>query len=103
LTGDNKSGFEYRHWHGGPPGFVYAENPGQTVVAATGADIWSGADGMGYLYTSLTGDFDLRLRVESIGGTVNGDTRGGLMVREDIGFGSRNIAALTYANAATVL
>lgn len=100
LTGDNKSGFEYEDIGTvALPGFVYAENPGQTVVAASGADIWSGADGMGYLYTSLTGDFDLRLRVESIGGTVNGDTRGGLMVREDIGFGSRNIAALTYANA----
>lgn len=81
------------------PGYVSATNSNRYVVAATGADLWAAADSGSFVYTNLTGDFDLRVRVESLTGDVNGDTRGGLMVREDLNPGSRNIAALTYANA----
>ncbi len=100
LTGTNNSGLVYTEFGTiSVPGYVYTTNTTQTVVAATGADVWGGVDGMGYLYTNLTGDFDLRVRVEHIGGAFNPNTRGGLMVREDTYFGSRNIAALTYVNA----
>lgn len=82
------------------PGYVQATNAGRGVIGATGSDLWGGADGCTFLYTNITGDFDLRLRLEDIGGDVNANTRGGLMVREDTAAGSRNVAALTYANAA---
>jgi len=81
------------------PGYVRATNSSSSVVGATGLDIFGGADGCTYLYTNITGDFDLRVRLESVEGDVNENTRGGLMVREDTYGGSRNIAALTYANA----
>ena len=81
------------------PGYVRATNSSSSLVAATGSDIWGGADGCAFLYTNLLGDFDLRVRLENITGGVNGNTRGGLMVREDTSAGSKNIAALTYANA----
>lgn len=81
------------------PGYVYATNASKTMMGATGIDIWGGADGLGFLYTNITGDFDLRVRVENMGGAYNINTRGGLMVREDTSYSGRNIAALTYANA----
>jgi hypothetical protein len=81
------------------PGLIYTTNADQMVVAATGLDIWGSTDGGSFLYTSLSGDFDLRVRVEDIAGSVNVNTRGGLMVRESTAAGSRNIAALTYADA----
>ncbi len=81
------------------PGYVSAESPGSVTVGATGTDIWGAADGGSFYYTNLTGDFDLRVRVENIAGDVNANTRGGIMVREDTYAGARNIAALTYANA----
>lgn len=81
------------------PGYIYRANSDAMVVAATGSDIWTGADGFTYLFRTLTGDFDMRVRVEYII-NGNGNTRGGLMVREDETEGSRNIAALTYFNAA---
>jgi hypothetical protein len=80
-------------------GYVYATNASKTMMGATGIDIWGGADGLGFLYTNITGDFDLRVRVENMGGAYNVNTRGGLMVREDTSWSGRNIAALTYANA----
>ncbi|MCO5052837.1 MAG: hypothetical protein M9920_11090 [Verrucomicrobiae bacterium] len=100
LSGTNQTGLAYADIGTvSVPGYVYATNTTQTIVAATGSDVWGGVDGLGYLYTNLTGDFDLRVRVENIGGAFNPNTRGGLMIREDTYFGSRNIAALTYVNA----
>ncbi|HWQ92868.1 MAG TPA: LamG-like jellyroll fold domain-containing protein [Clostridia bacterium] len=100
ITGSNTTGMNFVDIGSVTlPGYTWSTNAAKMVVAATGADLWGGADGGSFLYTTLSGDFDLRVRVEDISGSVNVNTRGGLMVRESTAAGSRNIAALTYANA----
>ncbi len=81
------------------PGYVAATNETNVIIGATGNDIFGVADGCAYLYRTVTGDFDYRVRLEGVAGSYNDSTRGGMMIREDTAPGSRNIAVLTYANA----
>jgi hypothetical protein len=81
-----------------PVGLVHGTNWGNPLLLGGGLDIWGPADGINYIYKELTGDFDVRLRINAIGG-VNTSSRGGLMVRETTDPGSRNVFMGTYVSA----
>lgn len=78
------------------PSFAYSLEPGVIEVSTTGADIWRTEDSFYFLYQEITGDFDVRVQLAHITLT-NPATRGGLMARENLDAGSRNIFAGTYA------
>jgi hypothetical protein len=80
---------------------INATPPGETLiyvadteydVSAGGLDIWSTADGFRYVYRTLTGDFDMKMQVQSLTG-VSPSIKAGLMVRESLDAGSRSIFA----------
>ena len=79
---------KYVNVGGNPIGTVtVAENESYTIVGG-GNDIWDMGDEFSYAYTGRTGDFDVRVRVESI--TPNARwSKGGLMVRESLSEDSR--------------
>jgi RHS repeat-associated protein len=52
-------------------------------IRASGADIWGTSDGFRYVYKQVSGDFDLRARVESVGLT-DPWSKAGLMVRQSL-------------------
>jgi hypothetical protein len=53
-------------------------------LEAGGANIWESLDQFGLAYITVSGDFDYRLRVHSIGPMLDNFTRAGLMVRESL-------------------
>jgi hypothetical protein len=63
------------------------------LVVANGHDIWDAADGGHFIYTTYTGNFDARVRVESLT-RANDWSKAGIMAREDLGAGSRNTMIL---------
>jgi hypothetical protein len=76
------------------PGVVATTDTNSFNMLVAGYDIWYTADGMGYIYKSIAGDFDVMAKVNWIyhsDGTP--DRRGGLMVRESVDPGSKNILA----------
>jgi hypothetical protein len=46
-----------------PRGEEYSFGPGQFIVTGGGIDIWSNADSYRYVYTTVTGDFDVAARI----------------------------------------
>lgn len=58
-------------------------------LLAGGADIWGTADQFRLAYRSVSGDFDVRVRVAEIVGTNSGAT-GGIMVRESLDASARH-------------
>ena len=83
------------------PSIVISTNAASfTVIGGDGGDIFGTADGCNYDYTSVSGDFDVRLQIYNVNDYDNStSTRGGLMVREDTTPGSRNILIGAYATA----
>ena len=65
---------------------------GEFVVVAGGSDIWGTADHGHFVYEQRTGDFDVQVRVEALE-PVSANTKAGLMVRETLAAGSREILA----------
>ncbi|MBI5383836.1 MAG: HYR domain-containing protein [Verrucomicrobia bacterium] len=47
----------------GPAGENYSFGPGQFIVTGGGSDIYSGGDGFRFVYTTKTGDFDVKVRI----------------------------------------
>jgi hypothetical protein len=84
-----------------PPGVLITTNAGGFTVVGGGADIWTANDGFNFVYKQITGDFDMRLRINNILAPLGGSTstRGGLMVRETLDASSRNVAMLCYGAA----
>jgi fibronectin type 3 domain-containing protein len=76
------------------PGLVLACGLGRVEIIAGGTDIWNMADGFHYASRPQTGDFDLKVRVESL---LQRDpwTKAGLMARVDLDADSRHIAVVT--------
>jgi hypothetical protein len=71
--------------------WVYSETDFE--MEAGGSDIWDNADGFHFTYQQLTGDFDVRVRVENLVNTSTW-TKAGLMVRENTSAGSRNLSMI---------
>ncbi|MDX1951995.1 MAG: PA14 domain-containing protein [Verrucomicrobiota bacterium] len=69
-------------------------------LRAGGADIWGNSDQFRYAYEQRSGDFDVRVRVESLTQT-DLYTKAGLMVRDTLAANARHIFALVFpSNAA---
>jgi hypothetical protein len=73
------------------PGSMWVDGQGAYTVIAQGSDIWNIADAFNYAYESKTNDFDVVVRQISDTEGLSGNSKGGLMVREDFTVtGSRN-------------
>ena len=68
-------------------GFAFNDKP---VVHAGGSDIFNTTDQFQYVYKSVSGDFDLAVRIESLLNT-DANAKAGLMARVNTFFDSRNI------------
>ncbi len=78
------------------PGAVDATwAPGYWLIYSRGDDIFGSSDGFNFVYRTASGDFDAMLRIRQIG-PKNQWTRGGLMARENVSPGSRNLMVGTY-------
>jgi uncharacterized repeat protein (TIGR01451 family) len=75
------------------PGSASAVSPNNLTIIAGGTDMWDNADGMHYTYGVRTGDFDVRVRVESLV-PRNNWSKAGLMMRENLTGSSRNLSAI---------
>lgn len=73
------------------PGFGLPTSQSDFEVQAGGSDIWNNADGFHFVYQSVTGDFDVKVRVESLRYVSDNWAKAGLMVREDLSGGSRDV------------
>ncbi|HWY29435.1 MAG TPA: protein kinase, partial [Candidatus Acidoferrum sp.] len=75
---------------GQPCSVVY--QGGVAQIEAGGENIWEKADHFVYVYTKITGDFDYRLRINSIHSASEIYARAGLMARESLSeHGSREV------------
>jgi len=73
---------------GGADGSIIKNGEGSFSVVGGGTDIWGAADGFTFHYYSVSGDFDVRVRVESFVG-CGYYQKAGLMVRESVAPDSR--------------
>jgi uncharacterized delta-60 repeat protein len=74
-------------------GTAFSSRAGDFDVRAGGTDIWNPQDGFHFIHQQITGDFDVRVRVESLE-PVNRWTKAGLMARESLASDSRNLAVV---------
>ncbi len=70
-------------------GSTVALGQGVFTVKAGGSDIWETHDGFHFTYKEVTGDFEAKVRVESLLFTSTW-SKAGLMIRESLDMGSRN-------------
>lgn len=68
---------------GGAVGSLTTNGPGSYTVVGGGNDIWSGTDEFTFAYATVSGDFDVRVRVESFQPTARW-SKAGLMARESL-------------------
>ena len=64
---------------------LHLDYDGATLVMTSGgADIWENVDQFGFAYLTVSGDFDYRLRVQSVAPVLDKFTRVGLMARDSL-------------------
>jgi subtilisin family serine protease len=63
-------------------------------LTTSGVDVWNSSDQFRFLYRTITGDFDARVRVQSLS-AVDGWSKAGLMVRESLLPSARNLFNFT--------
>ncbi len=73
--------FTFTHIGGGATGTLVTNSPGSYTLDGGGDDIWSGGDNFDFAHYPVTGDLDMRVRVESMEPTAAW-SKAGLMVRE---------------------
>jgi hypothetical protein len=76
------------------PSFAYADSPTHVVSKVDGGGIWFGYDTASYLYQTRTNDFDVKVRIDKVQGSFNGNVA--LDVRESADQGSRHVAITVY-------
>ena len=74
-------------------GSCFNDSTERHSVIASGTDIWGNADQMHFMHQPLQGDGEVRVRVVSIGNT-HPYAKGGLMLRETVNAGSRQVSVL---------
>jgi hypothetical protein len=72
-------------------GSTVALGNGAFEVKAGGSDIWNNADGFHFTYKEVTGNFEAKVRVESLQYVSDNWAKAGLMFRESLEGGSRNV------------
>jgi hypothetical protein len=84
-------------WYRGYPAYVgaFVENPAGTyTITSTGTDIWANADEFHFAYKEVaTGACSIVAKVESFE-AINNDTKAGIMIRDSLDAGSKNVALL---------
>lgn len=75
---------------------------GVVTIDAAGSDIWETSDSGYFLHREITGDFDIRARVTSLG-NPHPWAKAGVMVRESLDPRARNIFTILSAEAASGL
>src|SRR5205814_1869069 len=68
-------------------------------VTGGGSDVWSTSDQFHYAYTQVTGDFDIKTRVNAATFASGTNPLLGLMARESLDANSRNIFMRTYGQS----
>jgi hypothetical protein len=81
-----------------PAGDVFTTSQDLTTVTVGGTDIWDSADGFNFIYRHVAGDFDVRVRVGRLDYIGSPWSKSGLMVREFLTPGSRNMSAVVTPN-----
>ncbi len=61
-------------------------------LATSGVDVWNSSDQFRFLYRTVTGDFDARVRLQSLS-AADAWSKAGLMVRESLAPSARNLFA----------
>ena len=80
-----------------PAGQTVTADTGFDVSSATG-DIWDLADDFRFVYQAISGDFDMRVRIEGFTGAAFW-SKAGLMVREDLSeFGANGFMVATRSS-----
>jgi hypothetical protein len=72
-------------------GSTVALGDGAFEVKAGGSDIWNNADGFHFAYKEVSGNFEAKVRVESLKYVSDNWAKAGLMVRESLEGVSRNV------------
>ena len=86
---------------GGALGSITVNSPGSYTVVGGGNDIWDAGDEFTFHYAPVSGDFDVKNRVESLDPVARW-TKGGLMLRESTAGASRMaFPRVTPADVAT--
>jgi hypothetical protein len=89
-----------------PAGIIVTNSPGSYTVTGGGADYWDRSDQFYFAYEAKGGDFDVRVRVESLAASDYW-AKAGLMVRESAAPDSRMVvsyvAPATGANITRVM
>ena len=81
--------FTFSHVGGGETGSITPNaEPGSYTFVGGGNDIWSGSDEFDFAHTTVSGNFDVRVRVESLEFVATW-TKAGLMARESLNGNSR--------------
>lgn len=72
----------------------FGTEPGEVEVEAGGLRTWDNTDSFNFVYKEYTGDFDVKVRVNSVtqNGTPGGDPKAALMARADLSPGSPNVS-----------
>ncbi len=72
----------------------FGTEPGEVEVEAGGLRTWDNTDSFNFVYKEYTGDFDVKVRVNSVtqNGTPGGDPKAALMARADLTPGSPNVS-----------
>src|SRR5687767_4021989 len=74
--------FSFQHIGDGETGSVTPNaEPGSFTLVGGGNDIWAGADNFDFAYQMASGDFDVRVRVQSLEPVARW-TKAGIMARE---------------------
>jgi hypothetical protein len=76
----------------GQPGITYYETNGTFISEGAGSDIWDVADAFQFAYQPFTGDGSIVGLITSLLDT-DGDAKAGLMLRESLDPGARNVMA----------
>jgi len=72
----------------------------RVTITAGGTDIWNNSDQFHFAWQQRSGDFDVSVRIESLGPS-DLYAKAGLMARESLTPGSRNVLALIFPSNAT--
>jgi hypothetical protein len=87
-AGIGRAQFTFDHIGSGDTGSLTPHGLGSYTLIGGGQDIWSAIDEFDYAHAAINGDFDVRVRVESLEPTARW-TKAGVMARETLASNSR--------------
>ncbi|MGC8888286.1 MAG: immunoglobulin domain-containing protein, partial [Verrucomicrobiia bacterium] len=67
-----------------PPGYIFTSKDGEFDVMAGGNDVYDGVNQFSFIYKPITGDFDVKVRVQRLDFVGNNWSKAGINVRESV-------------------